>query len=105
MEKYLENGIWTFWERLIFRFIFLVFLSFIVLMNNNTFFILGALFNYFASFLDGAVVWLGNQLLPTDTKIIKTHNGSGDTSYHFALLYFIGLLSISGTLIWSILLS
>lgn len=90
-------------NKVIFRFIFLLFTGFILLFNNGGYLLYTA-FQYMVLYpaIEQPVVWIGKHIfqIPVDFKIMN--NGSGDTIFDNVLLILLVIVSIIGTLIWSL---
>ncbi|MBW1294750.1 hypothetical protein [Aquimarina litoralis] len=92
---------WSLWSRIGFRFSFIYFLLLIFFQNNGAY----PFFYYLAQkpveLMEKFVPWLGEHILGIPFKIKTGPNGSGDTSFDYLVVFFIFLIAIVGTLIWS----
>ncbi len=98
---------WSSGKKMIFRFIFLYFALYIL---NDPY--LGEFFNipkadWYSSLVFGIWKWfmpiMGNQILGFDYDIAVGPNGSGDTTANYVAVFTFFLLSVLGTLLWTIL--
>lgn len=90
-------------NKVIFRFIFLLFAGFILLFNNGGY-LLYTIFQYTVlhPVLEKPVVWVGQHIFQISTDFERLNNGSGDTIFDNVLLMILIIFSIIGTLIWSL---
>ncbi|WP_400260784.1 hypothetical protein ACFX5U_11725 [Sphingobacterium sp. SG20118] len=95
--------IWSNFRKIAFRFSFLSILSFIVLVNNGTFYFLTYFIRFVNKSLYSFVPWFAEHILHYHYDYSIYSNGSGDTSYNWVLLLLLIIFSIFGTLIWSVL--
>ncbi|MES2653769.1 MAG: hypothetical protein V4663_18675 [Bacteroidota bacterium] len=92
---------WTFLEKLIFRFAFIVLGLFMLFFNNGT---LPPLFFYFKlqnNLLQQFIPWLGKNVFHLPYNITVFTNGSGDTTYDYLVLFCCFFISIIGTIVWT----
>lgn len=94
---------WSSLQKILFRFIFLYFGLFIFIQNNGVFPPLSLLAHYITQWLHILIPWIGKHILHLSYDITVFTNGSGDTTYDYVILFFILVLSILGTIIWSAL--
>lgn len=97
---------WNSFQKIAFRFAFIFFILFIVLLDwsaNNAisyFYYEGGL----AEFLDAIIGWTGKHLFPISYTIISPYDGQHNDRAYIYLLYFIlVLVAMMGTIIWSVL--
>lgn len=88
---------------ILFRFTFIFISLFILVFNNGTFLPLTLYPVLKWPPLEWAVNWIGKTFFYVEHTLKLPMNGSGDTSFHWYSLIFILLLSLMGTLIWSVL--
>jgi hypothetical protein len=93
---------WTFAEKLFFRFIFLFFALFIIFCNNGAY----PFWYYISQLWEGVmhtfIPWVGKNILHLKEEITVFTNGSGDTTYDYVTVFTILMVSLAGTLIWSV---
>ncbi len=94
---------WSFLEKLLFRFIFLLLILFILLYNNSTFPLINLILKYPLTLIEIVIPWLAKNFLNIPDEINVLTNGSGDTTYSYLLLLFITTVSIIGTLLWTLI--
>ncbi len=97
-----EQHPWPLWRKLIFRFFF-IFLLFVIAPWGWLEVIPGVDYvtKYYYQLMDWAVQTSNANLFHV-RKVLVPMNGSGDTSYGWALLWLLLCLSLSGCMIWSI---
>lgn len=94
------NAPWNSYKKISFRFFFLLLSLFIILNNNGAFPFFYYVMQYPAMVLESLIPWLSEHIFQSDLKIHMS--GSGDTSYQWALLLFMFLVSVVGCIIWSV---
>ncbi|TKB99479.1 hypothetical protein [Pedobacter cryotolerans] len=92
---------WTFLEKLVFRFSFSLLILFMFFFNNGTLPFLSIIGGFIDSILHQFIPWLAKSWHLSDEVSTKM-NGSGDTTYHYMMLLFIGLIVPIVVLIWSL---
>lgn len=102
MENQSFDTNWSILQKIAFRFVFLFFLLFIVFVNNGTYPLWGYLMKYPNEWLHHFIPWVGKKILHLSYDITVFTNGSGDTTYDYVILFVILVISLTGTLIWSI---
>ncbi len=89
---------WSLFTKVAFRFIFIYFLLYIFPFNN-----LEDVFDWslkiFINTWDWLITWLGENIL----QVSITTKGVGDTTWEITRLFIIGVISLTGTVIWSLL--
>jgi hypothetical protein len=93
---------WSSFEKLVFRFVFLLFLLFMIFFNNGTLPLMYMIMKVPMLLLHQFIPWLGKNMLHIPYDITVFTNGSGDTTYDYVVLLCIALLAIGGTLMWSV---
>ena len=102
MENQSFDTNWSILQKIAFRFVFLFFLLFIVFVNNGTYPLWGYLMKYPNEWLHHFIPWVGKKILHLSYDITVFTNGSGDTTYDYVILFVILVISLTGTLFWSI---
>ena len=99
----IEQERWSGLSRVGFRFSFIYFLLFILFKNNGAypFFQLIAMFP--TKLMNKVAVWFGNDILGVSEAINTGPNGSGDTTYSYLVVFVIFIMSVLGTIVWSLL--
>lgn len=93
---------WSFLEKLVFRFVFVLLILFIFIFNNGTFPWVFLVMKYPIEMLHVFIPWVAKSYLSLANEITIFTNGSGDTTYDYLTLAFIGLVSVPLTVIWTI---
>jgi hypothetical protein len=101
--KTFNNVYWSFTERLLFRFIFIFFILFIAFENNGAFPFWYTIFKYPLEFAWQIIPWVAKHIFYFSHSAKPAFNGSGDTSYDYALVLFIFSIAFLSTLVWSVL--
>lgn len=94
---------WTFLEKLAFRFSFTLLILFMFFFNNGTLPLLAIIGGFVDQVLYQFIPWLAKDFFHINDDISKEMNGSGDTTYHYVMLFCVGMLAIFSTLIWSLI--
>ncbi|WP_299763850.1 hypothetical protein [uncultured Dokdonia sp.] len=85
------RGYWSPTRKLVFRFVFLYFLSYI-------------LFTYFGRlFFESLFVWVGKNILQSEGRLAYFSTGSGDTTMAYISWLVQSSMTIVGLLVWSLL--
>ena len=97
---------WNIFRKLAFRFAFIFFILFIVLLDWST----NPILSYFyfegglAKFLDVIIAWTGKYIFHVTYTIISPYDAQHNDRTYIYLLYFIfAMVAILGTIIWSAL--
>ncbi|MEJ8819735.1 hypothetical protein [Lacibacter sp. H407] len=94
------------YSKMAFRFAFIFFILFIVLLDWSVNPVL-SYFYYergFATFLDAIVAWTGTHIFHVQSTILSPYDGQHNDRTYIYLLYFImAMVALSGTIIWSVL--
>jgi hypothetical protein len=94
---------WSSFEKAGFRFLFLFFTLFIILVNNGAY----PYWHYLSRFIDdalhGIIPWIGTNILHLPYPITVFTNGSGDTTYDWVTLFSIINVSVFGCILWTLL--
>ncbi|NAS32239.1 hypothetical protein GTQ40_14735 [Flavobacteriaceae bacterium R38] len=86
-----------------FRFSFIYFLFFIIVNNNGAYPFFNFIIQKPSALLHEFALWFGKNILQIPYKIAIGPNGSGDTTYHYILVFMGFLLAVLGTVIWSVI--
>lgn len=104
MENTIEAGTpWNPLKKIAFRFFFIFFLLIIIIQNNGAFPGWDLLMKYPTELLHQFIPWVGKHVLGLSEAITVFTNGSGDTTYDYVLVFTIFVVSVLGTVIWSVL--
>jgi hypothetical protein len=97
---------WNSYKKIAFRFAFIFFILFIVLLDWSV----NPVLSYFyyekglALFLDAIVTWTGTHIFHVKSTILSPYDGQHNDRTYIYLLYFImAMVALSGTIIWSVL--
>lgn len=97
---------WNSYSKMAFRFSFIFFILFIVLLDWSVNPVL-SYFYYekgFATFLDAIVVWTGTHIFHVQHTILSPYDGQHNDRTYIYLLYFImAMIALLGTITWSVL--
>jgi hypothetical protein len=103
-ENTLQNTApWNIYKKISFRFFFLLLSLFIILNNNGAFTFLSSVLQLPNLVLHDLIPWFSKHIIHYQYDFTIYTNGSGDTSYDWVLLLFIFLVSVIGSIIWSVL--
>lgn len=94
---------WSFGQKLAIRFFFLFFVLYIFFNPNGVFPGIDALFGIYIEPFHKVIPWIGKHILHLSYDITVFTNGSGDTTYDYVVIFFIFILALVGSLIWSVL--
>lgn len=96
---------WSSYQKIAFRFAFLFFILFIILLDWSV----NPVLSYFyyeaglAELLDGIIGWTGTNLFRIQYMILSPYDGQHNDRTFIYLLYFVmAMLALLGTIIWSI---
>jgi uncharacterized membrane protein YphA (DoxX/SURF4 family) len=98
-----KNIHWTTIGKIWFRFCFLYFTIYIFFTPNNELPAINYLYEYLNNVLHSFIPWFATNVLGFKQSITEFTNGSGDTRYDYVLWLFGLLLTIAGTVIWTLL--
>ena len=93
---------WKTGQKVAFRFFFLLFGLFILFENNGVFPFSDILLYYPIEFLHGIIPLIGKHILHLPYDITTFTNGSGDTTYDYVLVLCIGVISMLGSVVWTL---
>lgn len=94
---------WSSFEKVIFRFVFLMLGLFVLLVNNGAYPFYYEIFGWLVELLHSLIPWVGRHILNLPYEITTFTNGSGDTTYDYVLVFTIFCVAVVGALIWSLL--
>jgi hypothetical protein len=106
MENIAPTSPWKLYQKFAFRFVFIFFILFIVLLDWSTNSILSYVYyeGGLAEFLDMVIAWTGKQLFHIPYTIISPYDGQHNDRVYIYLLYFImAVMGVVGAIIWSVL--
>jgi hypothetical protein len=106
MENLSNNSFWNVYQRFAFRFIFIFFILFIVLLDWSVNSILAYIYyeGHLAEFLDIVVSWTGKHIFQIHYTIISPYDAQHNDRTYIYLLYFImAIVAVLGAIIWSLL--
>lgn len=101
-----QTSPWNVYQKFAFRFVFIFFILFIVLLDWSVNSILSYIYYelYLAEFLDLVISWTGKHLFHIPYTIISPYDGQHNDRAYIYLLYFImATVAVLGAIIWSML--
>lgn len=104
MEKHTSFNApkWSRLEKISFRFFFLYFSLFIIFQNNAAYPLFEKISVLWENLLNNYIPWVGKHILGIDYDFSAGLGGSGDTTFDYVILFSIAILSIFGTIVWSL---
>lgn len=99
----LSSPSWSVSERILFRFAFLFLILFIILFNNGAFPFFSLVMSWPEEGLTEFIPWFGKHVLQMPNDFERVFSGSGDTTFHYVQLAFVAMVSVVGTVLWSVL--
>lgn len=103
MEKTATEPVkWQLYEKVAFRFTFILFVLYILFNPNGVSFLLGPFAEIYIKPYHSLVTWASTHILGMKTPVTIFTGGSGDTTYDYLTVGFIAILSAVGCLIWSV---
>lgn len=103
MEKSSTTVTWSSFKKVAFRFSFIFFSLFIIIVNNGTFPFWDIVMKYPTELLQKFIPWVGKHILHLSYDITTFTNGSGDTTYDYVIVFCIAVIAFAGTIIWSLI--
>jgi len=106
MENLSQTSRWNVYQKFAFRFVFIFFILFIVLLDWSVNSILTYIFyeGHLAELLDIVISWTGKHLFQIPYAIISPYDGQHNDRAYIYLLYFImAIAGVIGAVIWSVL--
>jgi hypothetical protein len=97
---------WNVYQKVTFRFIFIFFILFIVLLDWSVNTILSYIYydGHLSNFLDTVISWTGKHLFHIPYTIISPYDGQHNDRVYIYLLYFIiAVVAALGAITWSVL--
>lgn len=95
-----QSVYWTLPQKISFRFVFILFLLFIISFNNS---VLPIPDMAIAKLAAPMVTWISHNLLGLDFSPSPGLGGSGDTMFHYIMLLLVFIISVIGCFLWSFL--
>lgn len=106
MENLSQTSPWNVYQKIAFRFVFIFFILFIILLDWSFNSILSYIYYEagLAEFLDIVISWTGKHLFQIPYTIISPYDGQHNDRVYIYLLYFImATVGVLGAMIWSVL--
>lgn len=94
---------WSFFQKVSFRLFFLLFVLVILVHPIGAFSFWHSIYGIFLTPIQLFVGWMGKLLLNGKEVTQPARTGSGDTTFQYILLLGICLVTVIGTIIWSVL--
>lgn len=94
---------WSFLQRLAFRFVFLYFAIYIFPTPNNELPVVNKVYEEINNLLHRFIPWFAKAFFGYKNEITTFTNGSGDTTYDYMLWFFGIVLTVAGTILWTLL--
>src|SRR5262245_50391316 len=97
---------WNVYKKIAFRFFFIFFILFIVLLDWSVNPIFAYLYNkgHLSNLLDAILRWIGKYLFHIPYTIISPYDGQHNDRTYIYLLYFtMAVLAALGTIVWTVL--
>lgn len=85
-----------------FRFSFTLLGLFMFFFSNGTFPLIFLITGFLNRIFEQIIPLVGEKILDVTYEVIISPNGSGDTTFHYILLFCVAMLSIVATLIWTL---
>jgi hypothetical protein len=98
-----SQTIHSFPRQLLFRFVFIFFLLFIIVNNNGAFLLAGIINYHLNPFWESLASWTAIHVFHQRYTISSISNGSGDTPFHYLLLFIFLVIALVGAIIWQFL--
>jgi hypothetical protein len=101
-----QTSSWNDYQKIAFRFVFIFFILFIVLLDWSVNPILSYLYYdlHLSNFLDIAISWTGKHLFHIPYTIVSPYDGQHNDRTYIYLLYFtMAVVAVVGAIIWSAL--
>jgi hypothetical protein len=93
---------WSAIQKIAFRFFMLFFALYIIFNPNKIIPFMERLYYLYVQPLHILTSWLAKHVLHTAKPITNFTNGSGDTAYNYLIILLITIISVIGTIIWSV---
>ena len=94
---------WSTVEKLVFRFCCLYFAVYIFFTPNNEMPVINYMYEWLNNQLHSFIPWFAKTFFGYKAAITVFTNGSGDTTYDYMLWFFGIVLTVAGTVIWTLL--
>jgi hypothetical protein len=106
MENLSPISPWNVYQKIAFRFVFIFFIQFIVLLDWSVNTILSYIYydGHLSGFLDTVISWTGKQLFHIPYTIISPYDGQhNDRTYVYLLYFTMAAVAVLGAIVWSVL--
>jgi hypothetical protein len=94
---------WSSIQKIIFRFCFVYFAAYILLNPNNEIPLINLFYEAFNNVLHQFIPWFAKTFFGYKQPITAFTNGSGDTTYDYLMWFFILVVTVVSTLVWTLL--
>jgi uncharacterized membrane protein YphA (DoxX/SURF4 family) len=94
---------WSAVKKIVFRFCFMYFAVYIFFTPNNELPVINTVYEALNNLLHRFIPWFAKTFFGYQNEITVFTNGSGDTTYDYMLWFFGIVLTVFGTVIWSLL--
>jgi hypothetical protein len=98
----MSESSWSLGQKLTFRFLFILLLSYIFFNPNGVLPYSDYVFNFYIPPFHHLMVWIGKNILHLSYPITVFTNGSGDTTYDYVVIFFISAVSLILSVAWSL---
>lgn len=92
---------WSFIQKLVFRFLLILFLLYIFFNPNGVLPYSDYAFNIYIQPFHQLMVWIAKNILHLSYPVTVFTNGSGDTTYDYVVVFFIAVTSLIASVVWS----
>ncbi|HEY1872014.1 MAG TPA: hypothetical protein VGG71_13210, partial [Chitinophagaceae bacterium] len=93
---------WSFAQKLLFRFVLILFLLYIFFNPNGVLPYSDYVFNFYIPPFHKLMIRISKNILHLSYAVTVFTNGSGDTTYDYVIIFFITVTSLVAAIIWSI---
>jgi hypothetical protein len=97
-----EPVYWSAGRKIALRFFLLFFLLYVILNPNGVLPYIDVAYGFYIQPFQKLIVWLAAHVLHLSKPITTFTNGSGDTTYDYLAILFDGVISVIGTMIWTL---
>lgn len=99
----LSSSNWSTVQKIAFRLCFLYFLLFIIFTPNSELPVVTSIYSYFEDLLHIFIPRFARTVLGHKQELYMGPSGSGDTTYYYMLWFLTLILTVIGTILWSLL--